>query len=165
MDGRLREFYITKHFRYSCCLPLRPQFARSILAIWEALFRRPATSLLLGLHFGDSPSSHPARRFHLHMAQSRLFLLRGLLWWRSVNRLRTRMRLPKEGAFDIYTQILSRLIDTNAILRRWWILRGEKSRGGHGHQRHRSHPPPLQRDRCSFLLAHNEELSVERGNR
>ena len=60
---------------------------------------------------------------------ARLFLLRGLLWWRSVNRLRTRMRLPKEGAFDIVTQILSCLTYTNAIPRRWWILRGQKSRG------------------------------------
>ena len=38
------------------------------------------------------------------------------------------MRLPKEGAFDILMKILSRSRYTNAILRRWWILRGEKSR-------------------------------------
>ena len=40
------------------------------------------------------------------------------------------MRLPKEGAFDIHTEILSHSSYTNAIPRRWWILRGEKSRGG-----------------------------------
>ena len=38
------------------------------------------------------------------------------------------MRLSKEGAFDILMKILSRSRYTNAILRRWWILRGEKSR-------------------------------------
>ena len=55
-------------------------------------------------------------------AQSWLFLRRGLLRCRSVNRPGTLMRLPKEGAFDMYTKILSHSSYTNAIPRRWWIL-------------------------------------------
>ena len=61
------------------------------------------------------------------------FSRRRLLRRRSVNRLGTQIFLPKEGAFDICMQILSRLSYTNAIPRRWWIPRGEKSRGDHQH--------------------------------